>query len=128
MTVIVIMIVYTLVPILFIKKSAQKILNGLFIIIASVADRYIIPGIPPPIGMAGSALFTSVMTHFVVSNILASEPRCFHFCKYSNNYSDDLLKELYIKEFSRILTKDIAVDKNSFPKCNVISIVFSISI
>ena len=54
------------------KKTAQKNLNG-FNIFASVADRYIIPGIPPPIGIAGSALLISVITHSVVNSIPETE-------------------------------------------------------
>ena len=55
------------------KKTAPQKQNGLYIKFVLATCYYIIPGIPPPIGIAGSALFTSVITHSVVKSIPDTE-------------------------------------------------------
>ncbi|PKF74550.1 hypothetical protein CW752_08815 [Chryseobacterium sp. PMSZPI] len=55
------------------QKTALQKQNGLYIKFVLAIRYYIIPGIPPPIGIAGSALFTSVITHSVVRSIPDTE-------------------------------------------------------
>ncbi len=45
----------------YIIKAVLQKQNGLYIKFVLATRYYIIPGIPPPIGIAGSALFTSLI-------------------------------------------------------------------
>jgi len=58
---------------IFHKKTALQKQNGLYIKFVLATRYYIIPGIPPPIGIAGSALLISVITHSVVRSIPDTE-------------------------------------------------------